>query len=161
MYPHIIQFVMRFDILPSPTAGIVLHRYEKFLFPMFDELFETLSPSSRIFHIARALQEAAAAVVLENRADKAITAWRLQWQLTDSFGTQRPVTTSGDSYSVNVSRPIAEPSSRHLVTPSGCVSEALLEHIRSGGGLGALRMTRGGGAVGGRTILALTGAVIL
>lgn len=61
---------MRFDILPSPTAAIVLNRYEKLLFPIFDELFETPSPTSPIFHIARALQEAAVAVVLENRADK-------------------------------------------------------------------------------------------
>lgn len=126
---------MRFDILPSPTAAIVLNRYEKLLFPIFDELFETPSPSSPIFHIARALQEAAVAVVLENRADKAITAWRFQWQLTDSLGKQCPVTMSGDSYAVDVFHPVAEPASRHLVTPSGCVSDAFLEHIQSGGGL--------------------------
>lgn len=126
---------MRFDILPSPTAAIVLNRYEKHLFPIFDEVFETPSPSAPIFHIARALQEAAVAVVLQNRADKAITAWRFRWQLTDSFGNQRPMTMSGDSYSVDVFRPVAEPASWHLVTPSGCVSEALLEHMRSGGGL--------------------------
>lgn len=68
-------------------------------------------------------------------SDKAITAWRFHWQLTDSFGKQHPITMSGDSYSVDVFRPVAERASRHLVTPSGCVSEALLEHIRSDGGL--------------------------
>lgn len=133
---------MRFDILPSPTAAIVLNRYERLLFPIFDELFETASPSSPIFHIARVLQEAAVAVVLENRSDKAITAWRFLWRLTDSFGKQHPITMSGDSYAVDVFRPVAEPASRHLVTPSGCVSEALLEHIRSGGGLMGVGTTR-------------------
>lgn len=74
---------MRFDILPSPTATVVINRYEKSLFPAFDELFDSLSPSSPFFHFARAPEEAAVAVVLENRTDKAITAWRFRWQLTD------------------------------------------------------------------------------
>lgn len=124
---------MRFDILPSPTVAVVINRYEKSLFPIFDELFENPSPSSPVFHITRDPQEAAVAVVLENRADKAITAWRFRWQLTDSLGKQRPVTTSADSYIVDLFRPVAEPASRHLVTPSGCVSEASLEHSQSGG----------------------------
>jgi hypothetical protein len=126
---------MRFNIVPSPTPSIVLSRYEKTLFPVFDQLFETPSPTSPVRHLARDPQEAFVAIILENHSEKPITAWRFQWQLTDSFGKQRPITMSGDSYSVDVFRPVAEPASRHLVTPSGGVSEALLEHIQSGGGL--------------------------
>jgi hypothetical protein len=141
--PHIIQLVMHFDILPSPTPAIALSQYDKASFPIFDRLFETPSPSSPLFRIARAPQEAEVAVVIENRAEKAITAWRFRWQLTDSLGNQRPVTMSSDSYTVDVFRPVAEPASRHLITPSGCVSQTSLEHIQSGGGFvgGSVRST--------------------
>lgn len=112
------------------------------MFPTFDELFGTLLPSSPLSHFALAPQEAAVAIVLETRADKAITAWRFRWQLTDSFGNQRPVTMSSDSYAVDVFRPVAEPASRHLATPSGCVSETSLKHIQAGGGFVGTRSVR-------------------
>ena len=126
--------MMRFSICPSPTPSIVLTRYEKSLFPLFDQLFETPSPSSSVRHLARNPQEAFIAVILENHSDKPITAWRFRWLLTYASGQQRTGTISGDSYTVDVFRPIADPVSRHLVTPSGCISEASLNHIHSGGG---------------------------
>jgi hypothetical protein len=134
---------MRFDIHPSPTPAILINRFDKSLLPAFGKLFDIPSPSSPLFHLARPPQDAAVAVVLENRADKAITAWRFRWQLTDSLGNQRPVTMSSDSYTVDVFRPVAEPASRHLITPSGCVSETSLEHMQSGGGFvgGSVRST--------------------
>jgi hypothetical protein len=125
---------MRFNILPSPTPSIVLSRYEKTLFPVFHQLFETPTPTSPLRHLARDPQEAFVAIILENHCEKPITAWRFQWQLTDASGQQRNGTISGDSYAVDVFRPIADPASRHLITPSSCISEASLNHILSGGG---------------------------
>jgi hypothetical protein len=126
--------MMRFNILPSPTPLIALHRYEKALFPVFNQLFETPSPSSPVRHLARDPEEALAAVILENQSEKPITAWRFRWQFTDVSGQQRAGTLSGDSYAVDVFRPIADPASRHLIAPSACVREASLNHILSGGG---------------------------
>jgi hypothetical protein len=126
--------MMRFNILPSPSPSIVLHRYQKALYPVFNQLFETPSPSSPVRHLARDPEEALAAVILENHSEKTITAWRFRWQFTDVSGQQRAGTISGDSYADDLFRPIADPASRHLIAPSACVSEASLNHILSGGG---------------------------
>ena len=131
-----LEVVMRFDIHQSPTPAILINRFDESLLPVFGKLFDIPSPSSPLFHLARPPQEAAVAVVLENRADKALTAWRFRWQLTDSLGNRRPVILSSDSYTVDVFRPVAEPASRHLITPTVCVSETSSEHIQSGGGFG-------------------------
>lgn len=135
---------MRFAIHPSPIPTILINRFDKSLVPAFGKLFDLPSPTSPLFHLARPPQEAAVAVVLENRADKAVTAWRFRWQLTDSLGNQRPVTMSSDSYKVDVFRSVAEPASRHLISPSGCVSEASLGHIQSGGGFVGASARAGG-----------------
>jgi hypothetical protein len=113
---------MRFNILPSPTPSIVLHHYEKDLFPVFNHLFAVPSPSPPLQHFARDPQEALVAVILENQSDKPVTAWRFRWQFTDALGRQRSGTMSGDSYAVDVFRPIADPASRHLITPLLSVS---------------------------------------
>lgn len=125
---------MRFNILPSPTPSIVLHHYEKDLFPVFKQLFVVPSPSSPLQHFARDPQEALVAVILENQSEKAVTAWRFRCQFTDALGRQRSETMSGDSYAVDVFRPIADPASRHLITPSACVSESILNRSLSGAG---------------------------
>ena len=125
---------MRFNILPSPTPSIVLSRYEKTLFPVFDQLFETPTQTSPLRHLTRDPQETFVAIILENHSEKRITAWRFRWQLADASGQQRNATISGDSYAVDVFRPVAAPASRHLITPSGCISEASLNHILSGRG---------------------------
>ena len=126
--------MMRFDILPSPTPSIVLNRYEKTLYPFFNQLFETPSPSAPVRLLVRDPQEAFVAVILENRSEKPITAWRFRWQFTNASNQQRTTTVSGDSYAVDVFRPIADAASRNLIAPSGCVNEAHLNHILSGGG---------------------------
>jgi hypothetical protein len=126
---------MLFNIFPSPTPSIVLSRYEKTLFPVFDQLFEAPAPTSPLRHFARDPQEAFVAIILENQSEKPVTAWRFRWQFADVSGQQRSGTMSGDSYAVDVFRPIADPASRHLITPSGCISEASLNHVLSGGGL--------------------------
>jgi hypothetical protein len=96
--------MMPFNILPSPTPSIVIHRYEKVLFPVFNQLFATPSSASPVRHLARNPEEALAAVILENHSEKPITAWRFRWQFTDVSNQQRAGTISGDSYAVDVSR---------------------------------------------------------
>jgi hypothetical protein len=126
--------MLRFNLFPSPTSTVVLNRYEKALFPEFAPLFETPVASSPLRHFARDPQEASVAVILENRSEKPITAWRFQWQMIDVSGQSRTGISSSDSYAVDVFRPVAEPLSRHLISPSGSVSQDSLKHILSGGG---------------------------
>ena len=83
----------------------------------------------------RANKEASVALILENRSEKPITAWRFQWVMTDTSGRQVTSTTCGDSYAADVFRPVADPDSRHLISPSGCVSQTSVGRILEGGGL--------------------------
>ena len=62
----------RLNIAPSPSAEVVLTRYEEAAFPKFAQVFEAVSKSSPLRHLAREAWEASTAIVLENRSDKAI-----------------------------------------------------------------------------------------
>ena len=126
--------MLRFNIIPSPTSAVVLNRYEKSLFPEFATLFETPAPSFPLRHFARDPQEASIALILENRSENPITAWRFKWQMIDASGQSRSSTSSSDSYAVDIFRPVALPGSRHLITPSGSVSQASLNLILAGSG---------------------------
>lgn len=55
--------------------------------------------------------------------------------MTDTSGRQVTSTTCGDSYAADVFRPVADPDSRHLISPSGCVSQTSVGRILEGGGL--------------------------
>ena len=131
--------MLRFNVFPSPTSAVVLHRYEKSLFPEFATLFETPPPSFPLRHFARDPQEASLALILENRSENPITAWRFHWQMIDASGQSRSRTRSADSYAVDIFRPVALPGSRHLISPSGSVSQASLNLILSGSGFVASR----------------------
>jgi hypothetical protein len=85
-------------------------------------------------HLARDPEEASVAIVFENRSEKPITAWHYQWQITDASGRRRPHIFSSDSYAVDVFRPVAEPGSCSLITPSGSINQATLNHVLAGGG---------------------------
>lgn len=124
----------RLNIAPSPNAEIVLCRYNEAAHPKFRCLFEA-SSDSRLVHWARDPEEASSAVVLENRSEKAITGLRYRWVLTDAVGDQRTHMISNDSYMVDVFRAVADPGSRRLISPSGSVDEALIEHVLAGGGV--------------------------
>jgi hypothetical protein len=126
--------MLRFNIIPSPTSAVVLNRYEKSLFPEFATLFETPAPSFPLRHFARDPQEASIALILENRSENPITAWRFKWQMIDASGQSRSSTSSSDSYAVDIFRPVALPGSRHLITSSGSVSQASLNLILAGSG---------------------------
>ena len=125
--------VPRLNIVPSPSAEVSLTPYQEALFPKFRQVFDA-NESSPLFHLAREPQEASVAVVLENRSMKAITGLAYRWVTVDQSGRSQPRTCFGDSYMVEVYRAIAEPGSRHLITPSGKLDEALIEHVLAGGG---------------------------
>lgn len=126
--------MVRLNIAPSPSAEVALCRYDEVAHPKFRYLFEA-SSDSRLTYLARDPEEASVAVVLENRSDKAITGLRYRWVLTDAAGNQRTHTVSSDSYLVDVFRAVAEPGSRRLISPSGSVDEALIDHVLAGGGI--------------------------
>jgi len=126
----------RTNLVPSPCAEILLTPYGEVAFPKFGELFQAFSSSSSpLRHLARDPEEAAAAIVLENRSQKAVTGLRYRWGMTDESGKQSTSNASSDSYMVDVYRAVAEPGSRHLISPAGSVDAALIDHVRAGGGL--------------------------
>jgi hypothetical protein len=126
--------VPQLKIAPSPSAEIVLCRYDEAAHPKFRYLFKA-STDSRFLNLARDPEEASVAVILENRSAKAITALRYRWVVSDAAGNQRTLARSCDSYMVDVYRAVAEPGSRHLISPSGSVDEALIDHVLAGGGM--------------------------
>jgi hypothetical protein len=125
---------MQLAIFPCPSPAVVLHRYDSATFPAFAPLFEAMAESSPLRHFARDPDEAMISIVLENRSEKAITAWRYQWATANAAGEHRIHKFSGDSYGIDLFRPVAEPRSRHLITPSARVDEASLKQIGAGGG---------------------------
>jgi hypothetical protein len=133
---------MQLAVLPSPSPAVVLHRYDAAAFPAFAPVFEIIADSSPLRYFARDPQEASISLVLENRSDKAITAWRYQWVATNASGERRAHISSGDSYGVDVFRPVAAPGSRHLISPSASIDEASLKQIHAGGVL--IASVRGG-----------------
>lgn len=129
----IISAVPRLNIIPSPSAEVVITPYGEATFPEFRQIFEAVPEDSPLRHFARDPAEAAVSIVLENRSDKAITAWRFRWRRTDQAGKLRSSTASGDSYMTDVFRAVAEPGSRHLVGPSGTLDKRNIEHALGGG----------------------------
>jgi hypothetical protein len=134
--------VVRANIHPSPSPDVLVAQYSELAFPKFRPLFENLPESSPLHPLALDPKEAPFAVVLENQSAKAITALRYRFVMTENSGKQRTHTLSGDSYKVDVYRPIVEPRSRQVIAPSGSVNEALMDHVLAGSGL--VKMTVSG-----------------
>jgi hypothetical protein len=125
--------VPHLNILPSPSAEIGLTPYDQAAFPTFRQVFE-VHERSPLIHLAPDPEEESVAIVFENRSGKAITGLGYRWIVTDDLGKSHTRTCFSDSYLVDVYRAMAEPGSRHLVTPSGMLDEALIEHVLGGGG---------------------------
>jgi hypothetical protein len=126
---------MQFKIVPSPCPDLVLTRYDATLFPQFKPIFDKQDETSPLRHLAVDPEEAALALVLENRSAKAITALRWRWLKADASGSIRNNTCSSDSYTVDVFRAVVEPGSRRLISPSANLDEATIDHVLRGGGL--------------------------
>lgn len=123
----------RLIIVPSPTDEVGLIPYHGEAFPKFRQVFD-VHAESRLKHLAREPDEEPFAFVFVNRSKRVITAMSYRWVTVDQSGERRTRTCSSDSYMVDVYRPVAEPGSRHLVTPSGMLDEALIDHVLAGGG---------------------------
>lgn len=123
----------RLNIVPSPTDEVSLIPYRGEAFPKFRQVFD-VHAESPLKHLAREPEEEPFAFVLVNQSTRAITALSYHWVTLDQSGERRTRTCSSDSYMVDVYRPIAEPASRHLITPSGMLNEALIDHALAGGG---------------------------
>jgi len=132
--------VLQFNIHPSPSPDVVVAQYDGLAFPKFRPLFENPPESSPWHYLALDPEEAPFAVVLENQSEKAITALRYRFVIADESGRKRTHTLSGDRYMVDVYRPIVEPRSRQVITPSGRMNETLMDHVLAGGGLVYVKM---------------------
>jgi hypothetical protein len=122
---------LQFSVKPSPSPEVLLTRYDETLFPKFRQVFAAQSPIGRF---GPKSEESEIALVLENRSDRAITALRYRWVFVAADGKVRPTTCSSDSYST-LYRPVLDAGDRKLITPSATVTESLLDHIASGGGV--------------------------
>ena len=128
---------MVFTFSPSPSLELVVSRYDAALFPSFRVIFEPLSTDSPLRFLAQPPEEADRAVVMENRADKDVTALRHCWIMTSEDGNVRKRTVSSDSYMVDVYHPVLRAADRKLISPSMTVDESFVEHVlRGGGGMG-------------------------
>lgn len=126
---------MRFTIIPSPCDDIVLTPYNESVHPQFRQLFEPPPSSSPLRFLALDPEEAATALVLENRSGKALTAFCYRWIRTDTSGKWRPQTVSSDSYMVDVYRPVLEAGTRRIITQSGGADETIIDRIAAGRGV--------------------------
>ena len=126
--------VMDFTVGPCPSNDIVLSRFDAALFPKFRIIFEGPWSKRRLESLAQPADEAEWAVVMENRADKDITALRYDWVMTGEDGNTRKHTVSSDSYMVDVYHPVLRVGDRKLICRGVTVDESLLDHILGGGG---------------------------
>src|SRR5215472_4375324 len=128
---------MVFTFSPSPSPELVVSRYDAALFPRFRNMFEPPSIDSPFRFLAQPPEEAERAVVMENRANKDVTALHYCWMMTSEDGNVRKRTVSSDSYMVDVYHPVLSATDRKLVCPSITVDESFVEHVlRGGGGMG-------------------------
>jgi len=75
--------------------------------------------------------------VMENRADKDVTALRYRWMMTFEDGNVRKRTVSSDGYMVDVYHPVLKAEDCKSICPSMTVEESFVEHVlRGGGGIG-------------------------
>ena len=123
------------NILPSPAQDVIIQPYDEIAFPTFSSFLAGLSPSSLLRGIVCEPIKSRAAIILENRSSKAITGLRCRWVMTDTSGKNRTHTVSSDSYFLDAYRPVANPGSRHLISPFGSMDESLISHVLAGGGL--------------------------
>ena len=128
---------MEFTFSPSPSLEVVVSRYDSALFPRFRAIFESPSTDSPLRFLAQPPEEADRAVVMENRADKDVTALRYRWMMTFEDGNVRKRTVSSDGYMVDVYHPVLKAEDCKSICPSMTVEESFVEHVlRGGGGIG-------------------------
>lgn len=125
---------MEFTFSASPSPNLVVTRYDAALFPKFRIVFESPSPGGVFRMLAQPPEEAGRAVVMENRADKDVTALRYCWFMASDGAKERKHTVTSDSYMVDVYQPVLKAGDRKLICPSTTVDESFIEHVQRGGG---------------------------
>ncbi len=118
----------------SPSPEIVVSRYEPGLYPKFRVIFESSHPNDPLHHIRCLPEEAATAVVIDNRSSRDITGLRYCWVHTIEDGSEKKQTVSSDSYMVEVYSPVLKSGDRKLICRSSSVDESLIDHVTGGGG---------------------------
>jgi hypothetical protein len=126
---------MKFAINPSPTHQVVFSRYDAALFPKFQSVFEEVRNRDAFNLLAQPREEAARALVMENRRDKDVTAMRYEWAMTNADGTVKKRTVSYDSYLLEEYHAVLPAKERKLISRMGAVDETLIDHVLAGGGV--------------------------
>lgn len=118
----------------------MVHRYDETAFPIFKVLFEPLSDDvpEILRNLACDPSEREAALVIENNADKAITALRCRWMMTDHTGVARRWLRGGDSFLNQPGKPMLDPHDRELITPSSQILESVLQLTLNPAGRGLI-----------------------
>jgi len=125
---------MEFTFSPGPILELVVSRYDAVSFPMFRIMFEPTTTDTPLPFFAQQPEEADRAVVMENRADRDVTALRYRWMMTSEDGNVRKRMVSSDSYMVDIYHPVLKAADRKLICPSVTVDESFVEHVLRGGG---------------------------
>jgi hypothetical protein len=130
---------MDFTVGLSPSPVVVISRYDAVLFPKFRFIFEEPSSDRRFQRLAQGPDEANTSVVMENRANKDVTALRYYWVVTDENGSEKKHGASSDSYTADVYDPVLRAGDRKLICRRNTVDESLVEHVLGGGGTISVR----------------------
>ena len=123
---------MDFSFSPSPLPEVPITKYAAARFPKFQHVFE---PNGQLSSMSQAPEDADLAVVIENLADKDITALRYRWTITLMDRSIRTSTCSSDSYMIDVFRPVLKRQDRKLITRTTHIDESLIDHLLGGGGV--------------------------
>lgn len=126
---------MEFTVSTSPSPKILLKRYDAASFPKFGIIFNEQNNKTPLRLLSQRPDEAENAVVMENRADKDVTALSYQWVITAEDGKVRRHTVSSDSYMVDVYDPVLRAGDRKLVCRNIILDESVLDHVLDGGGM--------------------------
>ena len=138
--PGFISCHAAFTIVPSPSRMLCSRNTTK-LFFQNSSRSSTSRMTSPLRHLTVDPDEAAIALVIENRSEKAITALRWRWLKSDASGNIRNNTCSSDSYMVDVFRAVVEPGSRRLISRSANLDESIIDHVLAGGGVVGAKVT--------------------
>jgi hypothetical protein len=135
---------MELEITKSPHPAIVVSAYDPNRFPKFDVIFDPSESDPPLRFLKLPQKKAHTAVVIENVADRDVTALRYRWLMTGVDGKVRTHTVSSDSYYTQY-QPVLKRGDRKLVSGSLAVDESLIDHLLKGGGAVGGGIGMGGG----------------
>jgi ribosomal protein L15E len=106
---------MEFSVSDSPSVNVEVRRYDPALFPKFRVLFEQPQDDNPLRLLVQPSEESNFAAVMENHAEKDVTAMRYNCVMTSEDGNVKKHKVSSDSYMVDVYHPVLKTDDRLLI----------------------------------------------